>query len=115
MDAEAGAPWIAMQIPLTIEQTAEPAAPRVKQPVAAKVVVGVLAVFAVVCLYQSGHQPHSWANRQKVTGDHHSWKKYPDCIASPFSGQKYPFHSAKRRQTGETSAFRGLKIRFALL
>ena len=101
MDAEAGAPWIAMQIPLTIEQTAEPAAPRVKQPVAAKVVVGVLAVFAVVCLYQSGHQPHSWANRQKVTGDHHSWKKYPDCIASPFSGQKYPFHSAKRRQTIE--------------
>jgi len=45
---------MAMQIPLTIEQTAEPAAPRAKQSVAAKVVVGVLAVFAVACLYQNG-------------------------------------------------------------
>ena len=63
---------MAMQIPLTIEQTAEPAAPRAKQSVAAKVVVGVLAVFAVACLYQSGHQQHSWANRQRITGDHHS-------------------------------------------
>ena len=74
--------------------------------VAAKVVVGVLAVFAVVCLYQNGHQPHSWANRPKITFGHHSWKKkYPDCIATPFSSRKYPFHGAKRRQTIATYTF----------
>jgi len=44
-----------MQIPLTIEQTTEQtSAPRVKRSFAAKMVVGSLAVFAVVCLYENG-------------------------------------------------------------
>ena len=41
------------QIPLSIEQTV---AAQPKRSTATKLVVGLLAGFAVVCVYQNGHQ-----------------------------------------------------------
>jgi len=43
-----------MQIPLTVEQTAALAAPRVKRVTAAKAAAGVVWVLAVVYLYENG-------------------------------------------------------------
>ena len=54
------------QIPLSIEQTV---APQPKRSTATKLVVGLLGVFAVVCVYQQGHQ--AWgASRVAVSPLH---------------------------------------------
>ena len=54
------------QIPLSIEQTV---APQPKRSTATKLVVGLLGVFAVVCVYQQGHQARG-ASRVAVSPLH---------------------------------------------
>ena len=56
------------QIPLSIEQTI---APQTKRSTATKLVVGLLAVSAVVCVYEKGHQPWG-ASRVAVSRLHQS-------------------------------------------
>ena len=52
------------QIPLSIEQTV---ASQPKRSTATKLVVGLLAVFAVVCLYEKGHQLREGLARSSFT------------------------------------------------